>query len=288
MIRHSDSPMPALVIPGLVRGAWINIAVLLALTAAVAPAQVAAIPFNKQQQWLFYNADHAVTSKWGVHFDGSWRQMNRSAWNQWNIRPGVNYQARHNVQISAAYAYFNTHPNGLASMAGAAPEHRLQEQLLVGQPAGEFAVRHRLRLDQRFIGSGYAAGRGRGWDFQHRIRYMLRADIPLKKGRDERPVVYLGLYDEVFSRFGCAGASSFEQNRLYAGIGFRPSKKYGIESGVFNQRFKPAAGGRLENNYVLVVTFINQVPLRDLFRRRESGNQRQVKGERPGPGATPR
>ncbi|HNY39420.1 MAG TPA: DUF2490 domain-containing protein [Bryobacteraceae bacterium] len=242
--------------------------VVFLLAAAPLCAQTGSAPYDKRQQWFIYSADHAVSSKWGFHFDGSWRQMNDALWNQWNIRPGVNYQLSRNVQLSAAYSYFNSHPEGLASTNRASPEHRLQEQIVVGQPAGKLALRHRFRFDQRFLGSGYEPGRERTWNLQERVRYMIRTDIPIKKAKDDRPVVYLGLYNEMFLRFGYAGHSTFDQNRIYAGLGFRPSKRYGIETGVFNQRFKPMAGGRLENNYVLVVTFINQMPLKELFRLR--------------------
>lgn len=258
--------------PGYMRPS-ISAGAALLLLASGLFAQGGGIPYDKHQQWFFYSADHAVNSKWGLHFDGSWRQMNHSLWNQWNIRPGVNYQLNRRVQLSAAYAYFNSHPEGLASANRSFPEHRLQEQALVSQSLGILPVRHRVRFDQRFLGSGYSAWRERNWHLQYRLRYMLRTEVPLLKTKDERPAVYLGLYDEVFLRFKDAGASTFEQNRLYAGIGVRPSKRFGIETGVFNQRFKPVVGGRLENNYVLVVTVANQVPLKELLRRRPNGHR---------------
>jgi hypothetical protein len=267
MLAAHNSASLSLIVPGRAFRTWLGAATLLAVAAAAAPAQVLTVPFDKRQQWFFYNSDHAVTSKWSLHFDGSWRQMNSALWNQWVVRPGVNYQLTRSIQLSAAYGYFNSHPNGLASTTGAAPEHRLQQQILMGQPVGKLLLRHRYRFDQRFLGSGHASNRDRTWNLQHRTRYMVRTDIPLKKGKDERAAVYLGLYNEFFLRFGYAGQSAFDQNRIYAGIGLRPSRTFGIETGVFNQRFQPMTGGRMENNYVLVVTFINQVPLKDIIHR---------------------
>lgn len=248
---------------------WVA-ALLLGLLFAALPAaaQRTSVPFNKSLQWFAYSGDHRVAGKWSLHFDGGWRQMNNANWNQWMLRPGVNYQANRNVQLSAAYSYFNTHPGGLDWETGATPEHRLQEQLTIRQPLGKAGLRHRLRFDHRFLGSGFTEANDRTWNLQHRVRYMLRGDIPIKRGADEKPAVFLSLYDELFLRYGYAGVSAFEQNRIYAGLGFRPGHATTIETGVFNQRFRPLAGGPLENNYVLIISLSNQLPLKALFRRK--------------------
>ncbi|MBE0657961.1 MAG: DUF2490 domain-containing protein [Bryobacteraceae bacterium] len=233
-----------------------------------AAAQRTAVPFNKNLQWFAYAGDHKVAGKWGVHFDGGWRQMSNALWNQWLVRPGVNYQLSPKVQLSGAYSYFNTHPGGLDWEPSAAPEHRLQQQLVIQQPLGKVNLRHRYRFDQRFLGSGYVEGRDRNWNLQHRVRYMLRGDIPLKRLSNETTAVSLSLYNELFLRYGYAGVSAFEQNRIFAGLAFRTAHATAIETGVFNQRFQPLSGGRIENNYVLVISVSNQLPLNRLLRRK--------------------
>ena len=246
------------------------VALLLALLffASPASAQRTYTPFNKSMQWFAYSGDHKVASKWAVRFDGGWRQMNNALWNQWLIRPGVNYQLSRNVQLSGAYGYFNTHPGGLDWEPSAAPEHRLQQQLLIQQPLGKVVLRHRYRFDQRFLGSGYVEGRDRNWNLQHRARYMLRGDIPLKRLSTEKTAVSFSLYNEFFLRYGYAGVSAFDQNRIFAGLAFRTARATAIETGVFNQRFQPMCGGRIENNYVLVISVSNRLPLNRLLRRK--------------------
>ncbi|MBN8731562.1 MAG: DUF2490 domain-containing protein [Acidobacteria bacterium] len=224
-------------------------------------------PFDKQIQWFAYSGDHAVAGKWGLHFDGGWRQVSHADWNQWLVRPGVNYQWSRRVQLSAAYSYFNTHPAGLAWDEQSVPEHRLQEQILIQTPVRKIALRHRVRVDQRFLGSGFAENSQRTWNLQHRLRYMIRTELPLRKGASERPVVYAGVHNEILFRLGYTGGSNFDQNRLYGGIGARPHKEASIEAGVFHQRFQPMAGGRMENNYVFVLTVSNQLSLSRLLGR---------------------
>lgn len=224
-------------------------------------------PYDKQIQWFAYSGDHAVAGKWGLHFDGGWRQVSNADWNQWLVRPGVNYQWSRRVQLSAAYSYFNAHQAGLDWDQRSFPEHRLQQQILIQMPVRKIALRHRVRVDQRFLGSGYVENTARTWNLQHRLRYMLRTELPLRKGASERPVVYAGLHNEVLFRLGYTGGSNFDQNRLYGGIGVRPHKAASIEAGVFQQRFKPMSGGRMENNYVFLLTVSNQLSLSRLLGR---------------------
>jgi hypothetical protein len=245
-------------------------ALLLALLLLVSPAaaQRTDTPYDKNLQWFSYAGDHQVAGKWGIHFDGGWRQMNNARWSQWLLRPGVNYQLSPNVQISGAYSYFSTHPGGLDWKPGAAPEHRWQEQVLIQQPLGKLNLSHRFRFDHRFLGSEFAEGHERTWNLQHRVRYMLRGDIPLRRLSNEKTAVSLVLFNEFFLRYGYAGVSAFEQNRLYAGLALRTANSTGFDVGVFNQRFQPMTGGRIENNYVLIISVSNQLPLNRLLRRK--------------------
>lgn len=243
------------------------IAIALLLCARIGLSQSTITPFNKQVQWFAYSGDHAVKGKWSLHFDGGWRQMNDANWNQWLVRPGVNYQVSPNVQVSGAYSYFMTHPGGLHLGLASFPEHRLQEQLTVTQKVKKIPLRHRFRTDQRFLGSGAREDVDRSWHLQHRARYMLRSDIPLKRGEGARTVLSLGLYDEVFFHYDRRDGASFEQNRIYAGLTLRPSRTLAFECGAFSQRFRHAGGG-LENNVVVLIGISSTVSLSHLLGRR--------------------
>lgn len=246
----------------------LSVLVLLALLLPVGThAQIVKPPFNKSSQWIAYSGDHAVKGKWGLHFDGWWRQMDAATWNQWVLRPGVNYQLNRSVQLSAAYGYFMAHPGGLQWAGGSAPEHRLQQQLTINRPIGKVPLRHRFRADQRFLGSGHRDGVPRSWLHQHRARYMLRSDIPLKKAENERTLLSFGVYNEFFWRFDEQAGSAFDQNRIFAGFTYRPTKTLAVEIGAFNQRFQPMTGGRYENNMVMIIGVSNTAPLNQLFGR---------------------
>lgn len=245
------------------------LAVLALAPACPLLAQSSPTPYNKSAQWFAWSGDHAFHPQWALHFDTGWRQLDGSAWNQFLLRPGLNFQPHRNIQLSTAYSFFDAHPEGLRVRSGEAPEHRLQEQFQATHRASRLPLRHRVRIDHRWLGTPWAEGHPRLWNLQHRLRYLLRTDIPLVKSANEAVLVYLGLYDEVFLRYGFSGVSHFEQNRIYAGVGFRPpGRKTSLEVGVFHQRFKPLGGGPLENNYVLIMTIANQTPLGEWFRRK--------------------
>ncbi|MBL8217559.1 MAG: DUF2490 domain-containing protein [Bryobacterales bacterium] len=242
------------------------VATLLA-TAVVAAAQVVPQPYDKHSQWFAYNGDHALTARWGLHFDGGFRQMDAASWQQWLVRPAVNFRPARAVQLSAGYAYFKSFPGGIGWDPASAPEHRLYQQVAAAHRGGPFQLRHRVRVEQRFLGSGLATAVERCWPLQHRLRYQAKAELPLVRNGGEQTLVYLSVYDEVLFRLGYAGTSRFDQNRAYGGLGYRPTRTEAVECGVISQRFQPMAGGRLEHNWILVVTVSSNSPVQRLLRR---------------------
>lgn len=249
---------------------WLALAAMPLSGPACALAQPAPRPATQQLRWVAWMGDHPINTRWSLHFDAGWRQVLGSAWDQWLARPGLNFHPRRNVTLSAAYSYFDTHPDGLLSDAGQTPEHRLQEQFEASHRAGNLTVVHRSRIDHRWLGGIRAEPLPRHWNLQHRLRQLARVNIPLKQLPSGR-LLYLGLYDEIFLRYGYSGVSHFEQNRIYAGIGIRPFKgNTSVEAGAFHQRFLPLVGGGVQNNFVFLVTVTNRTPLRNLLRRSAS------------------
>lgn len=241
-------------------------AAIACLAAPAVHAQNGELPRNKRISWLSYNADHAVSRNWSLHFDGSYRPMFGTEWRQWLVRPGVNYRFSERWQLSLTYSYFSVHPKGLDEASGVAGEHRLHQQVEYSHPWRGNTLRHRFRLEERYLASPWKEGVPRTWKWQDRPRYMLRMDKPLaRNGRRGAPLM-LTLYDEILLSFASPSASDFEQNRVYAGATWRAGRHLAVDLGVFYQTFHPQNGGRLEHNFVFVTLVRNQTPLRDLFR----------------------
>jgi hypothetical protein len=236
-----------------------------------AHAQTRTTVFSKHYRWFNYAGDHPISGRWGLHFDSHFREQGGASWHQWLVRPGLNYQVRRGISLGVTYAYFKSYPGGATPVGSSAPEHRFHEQITIARKIGRIPLKHRVRFDQRFLGSArHDATLTRTWRTENRFRYMLRSDIPIKRAADERVQVYLGLYNEAFFRFASAGYSTFDQNRSYAGLGFGLSRWMTLEIGAFNQRLKQNTG-KIENNNVMQIAIGSTMPFRHMISRLQSG-----------------
>ena len=52
--------------------------------------------------WFMYFGDHPIaSSKWGIHLEGQWRRTDLGLqWQQYLLRPAVNYQLTKNVMLT--------------------------------------------------------------------------------------------------------------------------------------------------------------------------------------------
>jgi hypothetical protein len=74
--------------------------------------------------------------------------------------------------------------------------------------------------------------------FSQRLRYFVRGIFPLASGSKFEKGMFVSLQDEIMVNI--SGASSvndkfFDQNRAYASLGYRLSKKADIELGYMHQ-----------------------------------------------------
>ena len=94
--------------------------------------------------------------------------------------------------------------------------------------------------------------------YENRFRYMAKATFPLTKS--DHPM-FAAFYEEIFINFGKEVAYNiFDQNRLYAALGFTVSSSVKIEAGYLYQlvqlRSLDVAGAprnRIENNHTFQV-----------------------------------
>jgi hypothetical protein len=221
--------------------------------------------FNRHG-WFFYSGDHPVSGRWGIHFDGQWRRSSLvTRWQQYQIRPGVNYWLNDSVMLTMGYVFTNTYPYGDVPARYTFPEHRSYQQVLVRQPIGRVLLSHRYRLEQRFIGEMNPAQptEVEAWRHQNRFRYQLRAMIPITRGNGGGLEWYVPVSNEILIHFGPNfGASIFDQNRPYIGIGHSFGDKGQLEIGYLNQILAQRNGRIMEYNHTMIVSFTSTLPLR--------------------------
>lgn len=217
--------------------------------------------------WMGYVGDHPIgDGPWGLHLDGVVRRSDiLEDWQQWMVRPGINYTVSPTITLSAGWAYAKTYPYGDYPVVFDFPEHRAWEQVTYNAKFLGLEWQHRLRLEQRWIGEMERDGNDwnvENWRYENRIRYMLRTTIPLTENKK----TYLALSEEVFVNFGAnVSGNFFDQNRIFIGIGRKLSEHTRLEMGFLEQTLQRRGGGIWENNHTFTINLISRWP----FKKRE-------------------
>lgn len=219
--------------------------------------------------WYNYFGTFKLSNKISIHTEYQWRRDNMiTDWQQSLLRTGVNYQFNPRVLFRVGYAWIETFAYGEIPLNGLGrdfTEHRIFQMLQLSHKEGIVALSHRFMLEQRFVGrySSAAVTKEDEFPMLNRMRYMLRAQLPLK-GRDiidKTP--YAAFYDEIFVGFGKnVNANVFDQNRIGVLLGYRFNKTFRIEAGYLNQtlQFGRQINGQnvfQSNNGIIVNAYFN-------------------------------
>lgn len=189
--------------------------------------------------WFLLDHTQKLGPKFNLTFDGQLRTGP-----EWRIletvilRPGLSYALTRTTGVGAGYAYIGTWSEG-GDGRDFFPEHRLWEQVTMKYKVARTPVDHRLRLEQRFLSQ---EGDTR---FSQRLRYRIRARIPLAQRKNEDRGTYLLLQDEVLvnvHRQNAVNGQFYDQNRAHVGIGFQWKPGVSIEGGYLHRYVEvPAA-----------------------------------------------
>lgn len=122
---------------------------------------------------------------------------------------------------------------------------------------------HRISLEQRFIQYGYVENysiKNKEAVFTQRFRYLFRTQIPLKQYTSSfKKGPYFTAQDELFLNVHHkenANGQVFDQNRLFAGFGYRFSPKLDIEGGYQNRQITARGGARFMDHISQITTFL--------------------------------
>ncbi|MFM9009283.1 MAG: DUF2490 domain-containing protein [Bacteroidota bacterium] len=210
---------------------------------------------------LILNAKHTLAQpdrfgNWNtafIQFDfrGKWGLLNDVQLRTYRIgadpemvlfRPACLYEVNDAVQISAgAGAILSEVYQG--EVKKTKRELRFHQQVMLRQQAGAVRILHRYRLEERYIADT---------DMRLRLRYMVYSLTPLTKKKLEDNTLYLVASDEIM--LNTTGAA-FDQNRLYAGLGWMFNKQARIDVGPLWQTFNSGTNLQLNVVYLRVINF---------------------------------
>lgn len=204
--------------------------------------------------WFQFVNSTKINKKWAVHFDLQLRSSD-----DWEhkrnllIRPGLTYLISNKHEVTLGYLLNETYTYPEAADSYQLTEHRIWEQYVFKHKIKAIAVNHRFRVEQRFIGKYQAEDQ-----FAQRFRYFFRFLVPLEKDvKDFEKGMFVALQNEIFLNLQNKkqlNNSVFDQNRAYAAVGYRVSKKFDVETGYMNQATKGMVG-HTSNNIIQLALY---------------------------------
>jgi hypothetical protein len=207
--------------------------------------------------WVGVFADHAISDRVALWFDGQWRRdglLERPQ--QLLLRPGIQVTLAPGVRVGGGYAYIGTAQYGRAPLPAPLREHRGWQQLTFAHRAGPLSVSHRYRFEQRWLATD-TAGAPAGSAYQQRARYMVRAQGELPGLRVAgRPVLGF-VWDELLLPVGHGEpAGRWTQNRAGLGVGLTLSPQQRLELGYMHLWNALSAARVNEVNHTLTVSWV--------------------------------
>ncbi|MCA5006828.1 DUF2490 domain-containing protein [Sphingobacterium bovistauri] len=179
------------------------------------------------QGWAIYFGNTQIKeSKFSIHHELQLRDYKLLGdHNQTLVRVGGQYQFSSLVQGTLGYAFVHSEAEGTPNNSFS--EHRVYQEAVVSHGVKSSKIRHRFRLEERFI---------EGQDFRGRVRYCLFADVPLSNKQFDKHGTYLAFYDELFVNLSSdRSIKAFDRNRAYAGLGYKFKKNLGAQVGYMRQ-----------------------------------------------------
>ena len=189
--------------------------------------------------WTMLTSQIRLHSKWGIHAEAQFRSYDiKPNTEQLLIRAGVNYHYNPNIIFTAGYGYIlNFTDDGETFKSQSGDEHRIWQQVLLKSNTGRLFLEHRYRFEERFLHTATTDL------YKSRIRYLLRASIPLNKKEMVKNTAFLSFYDEIFIHINNA---PFDRNRLYGAAGFQFSSSLNIQAGYLIQTVGTRSKGFLQ------------------------------------------
>jgi len=193
--------------------------------------------------WWMYFGTHRFSEKYSLHYETQLRNYEIvSNFNQLLPRVGLNYHIDKNTSITAGYAWIPTQTSmGEGFDGDLVTENRIWQQFILKNKVGNINFRHRYRLEQRWIKLGEET------KYKNRARYMLSLRLPISKNEDSP--LFISLYDEIFLNIS---DTPFDQNRLFAALGYQINKQMNFQLGYLRHR-----SGGLDLNRLQLAVFLN-------------------------------
>lgn len=227
---------------------------------------------TRQSGWAMSMNTFKLNEKLTFFFDAQLRSNDNWIHPETFIfRPAIGYAINKQTTISLGFAlvnnwremtYADPAVNIIKTIRDGVSDNRIWQQLIVNKSYGNSSLQHRLRLEERLLGTLTTNGEEiikNDPKFNARFRYFTRWIKPFSTKTKFQNGVYGTLQNEFFfNTIGAQFANNklFDQSRTYAGLGYRIKKEIDIELGYMLQVAVPKNGSNTQNHIAQITTFL--------------------------------
>lgn len=199
--------------------------------------------------WLFWSHQQKISERWQFSADVQVRSADKAGYvNTLLIRPGIGYKIADNQTVTVGYTYFGTWDKENDHKIYE-PESRIFEQFQIENEIQRTEITNRFRFEQRFLDQQKSKA------FAQRLRYYVQAQIPIIANPLFTKGLYLSIQNELFLNVqgkDQVNNNFFDQNRSYAGPGYRFSENLDLEIG-YMFRYQIDNEKNMRNNILQLV-----------------------------------
>lgn len=202
---------------------------------------------DQQQQWVGVMTNGRLSEKWGL-----WNDFHHVPGAFTVIRTGLSYKILPAMTLTAGYAQLWLPAPAEAGLPRA--ERRPWGQLVVNHKVSpRFFITNRIRYDLRYRQSLVAGSPVEGFDFNHRLRFLVGMRWPLKGLEIKGGTPFLNLSNEILVNFGQQILDNhFDQNRLWATLGWQLGNLT-LQSGYMLRYVQLAGPVQYQRNHTLLL-----------------------------------
>lgn len=190
--------------------------------------------------WNNFSARFVLNKKWDGLLEGQLRsQKVVYDFSTYEYRISLLYHFPNEVSVLGGMGRFvSFQPDGDFKDPIINDEFRIWEQFIMNSHIGVVRLEHRYRIEQRFTSLlGY----------RNRFRYRLNAVIPFQHKVVENKTFYASLFNE----FQITNEGPyFEQNLIFAGIGYQFSRHFSFLGGYQNRFVNVNANNQYWKNFI--------------------------------------
>ena len=192
---------------------------------------------NYADLWTTMQVHYPVSSKVRLSNEFHWRMTEFTGEPlQLLIRPKVEWKAADHFTVTGGYTHIQNWPYRYGQPELVALEHNVWEDVAFYHPLWKGSLTHAIRFEHRLTSNLFSISLGiperDGFAFRNRLRHRITYV------EDVSDKVYMRFFNEAFVQMPTGKdnpVAQFQQNWVYAGLGWRGIKHCAVEAGFHHQ-----------------------------------------------------